>query len=201
MTRPDPIPTAASNPFATCWTRPGALPFLPTDQASVDHCLAVLRGNGMRGKIVGPHGAGKSTLLRALQASLEEAGVPTAWLRGGRDAAPATAAQFRGRVCLIDSFEELGRWRRRQWRRHPWGVVVTTHGRDRLPALAELRPTLADIERCFGLLTQDRSTPVTRTDLRNAFARHEGNVREVWFDLYDRHEQRQRNLNPSAAGA
>lgn len=201
MTHLDPIPSAESNPFATCWTRPGALPYLATDQAAVDRCVASFRGHGLRGKIVGPHGAGKTTLLRAVQAALEADGVPTAWLRGSRDTPTPSDPRLRGRLCLIDSFEELGRWRRRQWRRHPGGLLVTTHARDALPTLARLAPTLADAERCFDRLTEDRCTPVTLTDLRDAFTRHEGNVREVWFDLYDRHERRRRGANLLAARA
>jgi hypothetical protein len=91
---------AASNPFATRFIRPGALPFLfppdlpapdrlargidagPADQplpdagaGRLEDLLVRWRSAGRVGQIVGPHGSGKSTLLAALTQALVRAGL------------------------------------------------------------------------------------------------------------------------------
>ncbi|TWT36400.1 hypothetical protein KOR34_13050 [Posidoniimonas corsicana] len=192
MTTPSMIPSRDSNPFATCWTRPGALPFLATGGVSVEACVAQLMSSDWRGQILGPHGSGKSTLLKAIGREIESLGTPVRWIRGGRDFAPPSDPAVRGRVCLIDSFEQLSCWRRRQWRRRGWGVVATSHSTAGLPTLASLSPSFNDLTCCFNRLTRDHETSVTLADLRHAFGRHGANAREIWFDLYDRHEQRRR---------
>jgi hypothetical protein len=183
------IPTRQSNPFATCWTRPGALGFLPSDNASVERCIELLEANNWRGQILGPHGVGKSTLLRSIGEELVQRNTPVAWLRAGRDSdrLPPSAGEA---VLLIDSYESLPRWRRWQWWRRR--LVVTSHQSAGLPTLATLSPTLGDAVRLFERLTADRPTPVLPRDLARSFAESRGNVREVWFDLYDLHERRTR---------
>ncbi|MEX0642300.1 MAG: hypothetical protein WD468_06340 [Pirellulales bacterium] len=67
-------PSRNSNPFATCWTRPGALPFHFPSGESTATIVERLAANGWQGEIVGPHGSGKSTLLEALKPALHDAG-------------------------------------------------------------------------------------------------------------------------------
>ena len=62
------------NPFATRFTRPGALGYLFPPGESAESLVDHLRQNGWRGEIIGPHGSGKSTLLAALLPRLAEAG-------------------------------------------------------------------------------------------------------------------------------
>ncbi|MCA9240591.1 MAG: hypothetical protein KDA37_10340, partial [Planctomycetales bacterium] len=57
------------------------------------------------------------------------------------------------------------------------------------PTLARLCPSLEDAQRLFQLLRQQASTPVTLDHLCESYHRHAGNLREVWFDLYDQHER------------
>ncbi len=62
------------NPFSTCYTAPGCVPYHvgESDSAAVAF-LATLHAQwvefGRAGAIVGPHGSGKSTLLATLQAA------------------------------------------------------------------------------------------------------------------------------------
>lgn len=63
-----------SNPFATRYTRPGAIDYLFDRGQSLDALVGRLRDHGWWGAILGPHGSGKSTLLAALAPALETAG-------------------------------------------------------------------------------------------------------------------------------
>lgn len=182
-------PSRDSNPFATCWTSPEAIAFTPTADANVRDCIAKLEANRWRGEIVGPHGVGKSTLLRSLAQAAEQCGRRVAWLRAGRNAQAPRSAD----VILLDSFETLSSWRRWQWRRRPGGLVVTAHRSVGLPTLARLRPTLADASALFEQLTDARATRVTPNDLARSFELRRGNIRDVWFDLYDLHERHTRS--------
>ena len=62
-------PSRHTNPFATCWTRPGAIAFHFPPGESAEQLVARLAADNWRGEIVGPHGSGKSTLLETLEAA------------------------------------------------------------------------------------------------------------------------------------
>src|SRR3954469_10601943 len=67
-------PSKHDNPFATCWTKPGALPFEFPRGETVERLVDKFAQCGWRGAILGPHGSGKSTLLEALKPALANAG-------------------------------------------------------------------------------------------------------------------------------
>lgn len=194
------IPSPASNPFATCWTRPGALPFNDTAAATVTRCVATLRATAWRGQVLGPHGVGKTTLLRSIEAAAHAEGLTACWLRGGGPRDPARHPAPADQVVLLDSFDQLSRRARAAWRRRPFGLVVTTHRRVGLPDLCDLSPSAQDALRLFAQLTESRRTPVSRRDCLRCYQHRRGNLREVWFDLYDLHERRSR-ANYSALDA
>lgn len=186
------IPSRTTNPFATCWTRPSSVPYVPCSAASVADCLDSLRANNWRGQIIGPHGVGKSTLLRSIAAAASERGIPTVLVRADRGQR-LTLTGSANQLVLVDSFEVLSRWRQHRLRRRRGGLVVTTHRDAGLPTLARLSPSLTDAQRLFRALCQRASTPVTLEDLSQSYRAHSGNLREVWFDLYDLHERLTRN--------
>src|ERR1700752_1716028 len=64
----------ATNPFATRWVRPGAVPYHFTDGTNAPGLIASLKANHWRGAIIGPHGSGKSTLLATLVPLIKAAG-------------------------------------------------------------------------------------------------------------------------------
>src|SRR5690349_13672810 len=66
-------PSRHSNPFATCWTRPGALPFRFSNGDSAEMLIQKLASQNLRGAIIGPHGSGKSTLLETLKPAIAAA--------------------------------------------------------------------------------------------------------------------------------
>lgn len=186
-------PSREANPFATCWTRPGALPYEPVSTPVVAAVIERLRRFGWYGQVVGRHGAGKSTLLEALVEPLRHEGIePIRW-----DAAQGASMARPGELLLVEGFERLpmrlaiGHLIR--WRRAGQAFLVTTHAaplamRLAVPVVCRMEPEVALLRRLFERLTARRPTRVTMAQAEESFTRHRGNLREVWFDLYDLHE-------------
>jgi energy-coupling factor transporter ATP-binding protein EcfA2 len=191
-----------TNPFATRWTKPGAIQFDFGGRATIDDLVQRLAQRNWRGAIVGPHGSGKSTLLAMLLPALEASGRKSMLVRlhNGQRQLPVSYRHFERlgptSIVVIDGYEQLGhmpRWRlSRQCRRHGYGLLVTSHRRCGLPELFRTEPDLALVEQLI-----DRSLPphaglISRMDIQHAWRRHAGNVREVLFELYDVFEARRR---------
>src|SRR4051812_21064209 len=83
-------PSRHDNPFATCWTRPGAIPFRFRASDSIELLVAKLTAQNGWGAILGPHGSGKSTLLESLKPALLVAGfrIESLSLRDGQKTLP-----------------------------------------------------------------------------------------------------------------
>lgn len=195
-------PSREANPFATCWTRPGALPLVLPEGETARSVVARLKHVDWRGQVVGPHGSGKSTLLAHLAPEIERAGrMPILARVDQPDGAMALAerlAECDEAVALLEGFERLGYWRRRAilraCRKALAGWVATTHRRvtvwpEPLPLLTTLRVTEATVAALFNELTRRRPTPVTQSQALASFRAGGGDLRAVWFDLYDRHER------------
>src|SRR6187431_1540669 len=67
-------PSRRDNPFATCWIRPGAIPYRFAKGESAQQLVDLLAGRNWRGAIVGAHGSGKSTLLETLKPAITAMG-------------------------------------------------------------------------------------------------------------------------------
>jgi energy-coupling factor transporter ATP-binding protein EcfA2 len=200
-----PPPSRRVNPFATCWTRPGALSFRFSNGQSVEQLISQLAAQQWNGAIVGPHGSGKSTLLESLKRVIAAAGrtIQAISLRDGQRRLPrdffATWASDSNAVVIIDGYEQLG-WPARlhlSLRCFATGVglLVTSHRPIRIPTLIRLAPDRQLIEQLVCRLCAEVSTTITRADIAASHACHGSNVREILFDLYDRHEQRRRESN------
>src|SRR6185312_8582419 len=106
-------PSRHGNPFATCWTRPGALAFRFSNGQGAEQLAAKLATQQWRGAIVGPHGSGKSTLLEALKPAIIAAGrsIQAVYLRDGQRRLPrdffATRSSDSNSVVIIDGYEQL----------------------------------------------------------------------------------------------
>jgi hypothetical protein len=165
------------------------------------------------GTIIGPHGSGKSTLLTALRPVLLAAGccVHATALRDGQRRLPrsflnelgaqktmstAAARDCRRALVVIDGYEQLGRLDRLRlkWfcRRTGAGLLITSHARCGVPALIRLSPDRSLIERVVARLCQGVSTAITTADIAASYASHGSNVREIFFELFDRHERHRR---------
>lgn len=199
------IPTRHSNPFATCWTRPGAIPFDFTDLgADATAIVDRLAASNWRGEIRGPHGSGKSTLLATLFPCIEERGwrsmllTPRPPRRNIRFAEVRAVAAGSDRPLLlaIDGYEQLSRfdrWRAAQFAKGAGrGLLVTSHFPTRHPLLAELAPSRELVERLAGVLCAHRGVMMSEVDLATTLAHHDSNVREAFFALYELHERKRR---------
>jgi len=192
-------PTRETNPFATCWTSPGAIPFRFSNDQQPEHLIAKLAAYNWRGAIVGPHGSGKTTLLESLRPALIDAGrnVHTIALHNGqRRLPPLPANQASNFLLIIDGYEQLSRIERtrivlRSYLHHA-GLLVTSHARTCLPTLIELAPDRNLIEQLVADLCGKMSSTITPADVASSHACHGSNVREILFDLYDRHEKARR---------
>jgi hypothetical protein len=198
-------PSRHTNPFATCWTKPGAIAFRFADGLSADHIVQQLRDNGWWGEIVGPHGSGKSTLLVALEPALAAAGrtVHAVALRAGQHHLPrgflSHALSSSAALVIVDGYEQLrwpdSAWLKHRCRRAAAGLLVTSHQSTGLPTLARLTPDLSLVRELVALLAERGETPVSLADVDACFACHGSNVREIFFNLYDRHERKRRTAH------
>jgi len=209
------------NPFSTSFVRPGKVPFLFAPGEDAGQLVQRLKLNGWWGQITGVHGAGKSTLLHSLKPHLEASQREIRWitLRGGQrrlqlesDEPAKWGAQTQ---LVIDGYEQLSwfsRWRlRRAAGRRGAGLLVTSHASAGLPLLIHVETPLVTVQKIVAhLLSQQPQSlhlpaPVGQADscggpleisaeaVKNCFLRHNGNIRETLFALYDLYEQQRIN--------
>jgi len=202
-------PSRELNPFATCWTRPGALPFHFNHGESAEHLVAKLAAQQWRGAIIGAHGSGKSTLLEALKPALAASArsIRAISLHDGQRRLPrlflGTCKCEANPLFVIDGYEQLG-WTAqllllRRCRLIGAGLLVTSHQPVHLPTLVQLTPDRQLVEQLVDDLCAEVSTTITRAAIAASHACHGSNVREILFDLYDRHEERRRKANSFSA--
>lgn len=193
------------NPFATCYTAPGCVPFLiGTESSAAEAFFAQLHRQWVEhdrvGAIIGPHGCGKSTLVAALQKSWTQEyayQVTCITLHNGQRTLPAEFWQHdfqQQDLVVIDGFEQLG-WRTR-WqlnrlrRRTSCGLLMTTHQTVQLPVLFRVEPDfemlLAVVRRLLAPLGDaSRAESFIARHVCTAWQQTGANARETLFRLYD----------------
>jgi len=160
-----------------------------------DTLLSRLEANKWTGSIVGPNGSGKSTLLEQLVPRLENRGfrpffcrLTTESTHADKEALLAAVRELRTPdVFLLDGAEQLST---RQWL--PLrvavdslaGCIVTLHRTGRLPIVLQTETTPALLAQLIHELTGGSSLPPGET--ATLLARHRGNVRDCFRELYDR---------------
>ncbi len=196
--------TRMANPFATRYVRPGALAYRFPPDASPASLVATLAARHWRGAIVGPHGSGKSTLLAALRLEIERAGrnVSLIELHNGQRRLPRNSfAQIAGDrpvVIVVDGYEQLSWWSRRTLAafclRRKLGLLITVHNAaaaPHFPVLFRTQPNLECAQHLAAELCQSGPS-IDPSDVAAAYCAQRGNIREVFFALYDLVEHRRR---------
>lgn len=190
-----------ANPFCTRCVRPGARPFLFLPGQTAADLVDRFRRAGRRGAVVGPHGSGKSTLLAALLPELERQGqhIAAIALHDGQRHLPRCFPPPSARadtVVVVDGYEQLGFCARCRlcWlcRRRQLGLLVTVHAAVRLPVLFRTEVDLPLAQRLAQVLQNGFPKRIHDADVARLFPQCEGNLRDLWFQLFDLYEVRQR---------
>ncbi len=191
------------NPFSSRHVRPGAVPFLFPDGTTAASLAERLRDAGWRGQIIGPHGSGKSALVASLAPAIEETGRRAVLfeLHDGQrrmpEGFPPPDAVEGQCVVIVDGYEQLSPWNRFRLRRtcesSGWGLLVTAHKPVGLPELFRLAPDLSVAQRIVAWLVRGGRAAVEPEEVAASFAAHQGDLREMLFDLYDLYERRLRD--------
>jgi energy-coupling factor transporter ATP-binding protein EcfA2 len=197
------VATAAiieTNPFATRFVRPGAIPFIFPPGQDVGQLIEYFRRNGSRGQIVGPHGSGKSTLAATLLAAFRDSGARTIAIQvhAGDRRLPSdwrcVLRRKRPDVLLIDGFEQLSIWQQFQVNRlcgrSGIGLLVTAHESVGLPNLFRTDVTAELAVRVAKHLLGSTHSRVDPEEVMHRRGIADGNLREALFELYDLFEQR-----------
>jgi energy-coupling factor transporter ATP-binding protein EcfA2 len=179
--------------------RPGAIDYLFSPGDSLEALVARLEDNDWWGQIIGPHGSGKSTLLAHVPPALERRG--RRWLHIAlhdgqrslpRDFAPETSLDA-ATVVIVDGYEQLSRLHRfrlkRMCRRRGCGLLVTAHTAVGLSTLVETGTSLESALRVIDKLVPADERAIDPQAVARSLAVHDGNLREVLFDLYDLYQR------------
>jgi energy-coupling factor transporter ATP-binding protein EcfA2 len=151
-----------------------------------------LQENKFRGCILGNHGSGKSTLLRALKELIESKGLRTDEIFINDEKRigfipliqQLVSAHHSSSILLIDGADLLSRlcWVIvRVLSFNMAGIVVTSHERKLLPLLWHCVPQESVVRDIAGRLTEGQ----LQVDIDILFAKHSGNIREIFRELYD----------------
>jgi len=195
-------PTPSSNPFSTRYTRPGAIPFHFAPGPKEKQLFDRLWDMGLWGQIIGPHGSGKSTLLHMLARNAPAAGIRMVSFdlhdqqrkmpRGWRKLVWESFEVGRGTMLAIDGYEQLtalAQWQlKRTCRQRRWGLLVTSHHDVHLPHLYRTLTHIDLAHQLVRFVLPKEETRIGPDLVAETFRRHEGNLRNVFSDLYDQYE-------------
>lgn len=209
---------SVSNPFASRFTRPGAIDYRdPATGRPIDPAELISRLKSMRmGAIVGDHGTGKSTLLQTLSRfESSERFAYGRWIQLGRDPSLKFCGRIRERydnsiktlktqsevesdhVLIIDGAEQISAIVRSIVRRRALVrgqmCLITTHRTLRgFPTLARTSINPSVVRTLAAELIANIPDPVIRGAMQNTIEsrlQHPvTNVRDLWSDLYDTYE-------------
>ena len=197
------------NPFSARFVRPGAIPYIFPPGCSAESLFETFERLQRMGAVVGPHGVGKSALITALADWMEQHEIPCLRLElhdGQRTLSQETWALLEDRseiVITVDGYEQLSTWTRYQLRRlsrkRRLGLIGTAHSDVELPLLYAPEPNEDLAWKIVQLLLERGEPLISREDVHESFARHQGNLREMLFDLYDLYELRRSQLSPPSS--
>ena len=190
------------NPFSTRFTRPGAIPYIFSPGTSCNALRKRLAELSWTAQVIGPHGSGKSTLIHQLSAAFAQVDreVVLVTLNDRQRKLPITRTDSRlwndETLVIIDGFEQLNWWNRLWLQqicgKRRAGLLVTAHTDVGLPTLEETTVCLKTAKTIVAHLSTGQC-PVADDLLADYLRKHNGNMREVLFGLYDQYEQIRHN--------
>lgn len=162
--------------------------------ADWEDLLARFAAHRYRGAVVGPEGHGKTTLLADLMAHFRAAAWDVRSVRLQRGQGVLTTAERRllfapptaRTLLVVDGVDELSAVERLllRWRaRRAGGLLVAAHREGALPTLRRCETDAALLETLLDELGIAATRPGEATAA--LLARHHGNLREVFSELYD----------------
>jgi hypothetical protein len=185
---------ARRNPFAV--QRIHALPYRLAEEseegAAWGALLARFEALGRRAAVVAPHGHGKTTFLDAFLPRLPDLRIRRVALHDGERRLSRSHRETLLRrvspedLLVVDGAEQLGRaaWLHLCWKsRRAAGLLVTAHRPGLLPTLHECRTSPELLAELLRELAGEEALRIGAGDL---YARHRGDLREVFFEMYDR---------------
>ena len=176
------------NPFSTKFIRPGAITYQCKPGESISYYVDKFLSFGMRGQVIGPHGTGKSTFVITLQKELVAQGYKVCLITlhsTDKSELKHLRSLDRHSILILDGFEQLPFWRRwwiiqsTRWR--SIGLLTTSHRSFGLPTLLETSVDLETAQNLIKMLTHSEAP----NNLDSLLKKHNGNLRETFFDLYD----------------
>jgi len=201
---------AQRNPFATRSVRPGVLKFRFFDEHSLEGLFDRLQQLHWTGEIVGRHGSGKSALAHSFIPMFTQAGrdVKLYTMHPNESRLPVSGTDLqtwsKNTQVIIDGYEQLGGWTRtlvsRVCRKEGCGLLITTHEPTGLPTLYRTESRLESIQQLVREMQTNGHRRVSDSDVAYSFERQGGNVREVFFELYDVFERRRGGGNEPGCG-
>jgi hypothetical protein len=197
------------NPFSAEQIRPGSLPFFFPPGRTPESLWERFCRLGGQAQILGKHGSGKTSLILALLAAS-----PWQQVHGRvicvRDRQPRTLAALKeisdlraGGLVVVDGFEQwlpLGQMCVIFYTRlKTLKLLVTGHKHNFLPVLIELRPDWRLASQLVGLLLREAAEErraqglppvlIPEAIVYKVFHDCHGNLREMFFRLYDIYEE------------
>lgn len=177
--------TPRDNPFAAARFAPGRLAWIGEIDPLVDRVCTPRA----RLQVIGPHGSGKSTLLVHLERRVKNRGWSTHAFRGSRGFDPLRLLRRRGPLVVFgDEIEELGAADLALLRAccalRGASLVVTAHRDLGMETLCERSVDATTALALCDRLLEGRAAP-RRDEIDALLEKHRGNVREVFFELYD----------------
>jgi hypothetical protein len=153
-------------------------------QESWTQLLQRLAQFNYRAAIVGPEGSGKTTLLEDIALRLRNRFV-LKWFTLSVNQRELKIPDIRhNHLILLDGFDLLPPWKRKWllWKaKNCHGLIVTAHSPTTLPTLVECSTTPELLDRISKKLVESPQKQLNHA----LFQKHQGNLRDVFRELYD----------------
>lgn len=185
------------NPFSSHLLEPARGGYIFPPSHSLEQIIQSLEQHAWRGELTGKHGAGKSTLLSDICATLEKRGKRTVWWQSSdRQRLPPASWLSdirRADVIACDGAERLLPglllFLRAITRLMGRGFIVTSHRKFGIGAVIPIKADPHLLAQKFDVNHVTELSPNQWLDkIKVDLERHDGNAREVLFDLYEEYE-------------